>query len=746
MSQTTSVPHTRGPSRRALLGGAAATLVGTGLAGAPGALPVPRAAAAPTGATFAVVTDTHVNRDRPDRTEALQRVMSHIHSRDPGLLVNCGDITDYGVRHDFELYLSCIPSGLRDRAYQVPGNHEVQWNADALSAYRDVFGQTGFTVDHGGIRLIGLDPLESQEWAWRFGRERLDRLADDLASTPEDTPVVVLNHFPLRLGGRAFVQDSDEFVRLVEQHPVRAIFAGHTHRRDVSQWNGLTQVVGRASKGAPVYLWCTDTTDADGDRVLQVSEVQVPVDGGAVEEPLVAIPLDRPGPGADLRPDGIDTIVRNESVRVRVTLPAAASAAGVYARLDPQGGTATDWLGLTREGQRWTGDVDTSALPPGPHEVIVRCGAVDGISHNSTAAFSLEPGRTRVAWEQQLTAPVHGDIAVDGDRIVVGSLSGRVTALDVGPGAAEPVWSRSVGAVLKAPVFTPDGEAVLIGSADHHLYSLARDTGETRWRTDLGAPVACDPVIGEIDGEPHVLVAVASELCCLDLAGAVRWRADLGGVFTGQAWCDGERVHVGSGNGNAHAVDARTGERLWTRDCTPDRDDPYGRLIYGPWAARVRGLPDAGVLVMTFATAFALDAATGEVRWTVDGLHRGPYTAPTVTEHGVLVFDGKNGSAHLLDPATGAELWTDHTVACSYGSSPILHPDGARVTMVSNPGTLVQFDLRRRTAVAKLQVSHTFTTSTPALFTDGDGRDLLVSVAKDGMLRGVVGLEDGTDR
>ena len=732
------------PTRRGLLGTAAATLLGAGLAGTTTVARAEQPAAEPRRATFAVVTDTHINHHHPERTTALARVMEHIHGRDPGFLVNCGDITDNSLREDFELYLSCIPDGLRSKAHHVPGNHEVQWNADAMSAYHEIIGPTRFSLDHGGLHILGLDPLRTQQWSWQFGAELLDFVADDLRGLADDTPVVVMNHFPLRLGGQAYVQDSDDFIRLIESHPVRAVFGGHTHNRAVSQWNGVTQLIGSASVKEPVYYWAEDIADVDGERILQVSEVLVPPDGAATEEVVAGVRLDGPGPGTDLRPTAIEMAVEPDAVRVHVAVPATAPVGQVYARLDPQGGQVADWTRLDQDQQDWTGEVDIGALPPGAHNLIIRSGRGDGVTHDSTVDFAIEPGRTRVAWQRSLDAPVQGGIAADGARIMIGTLSGQVTALDVTAQHGRRRWTRSVGgAVLRAPVFSPDAESVLIGSSDNHLSSLDRNTGRVRWRTDLGDPVTGDLTIGEVDGEPRALAAAGTRLCCLDLSGAVLWRAELGERFAGQAACDGERIYAASGDGHAYAFAARTGERLWRQACT-DRGPDEGRLAHSPWAARIRMFDDGDVLLTTFSSALALDAATGEVRWSFDELHRGLYTPPTITEQGVLVFDGRDGIAYLLDQSTGEPVWHDTTVSRSFGAAPVPRADGT-LLMVANNGLLVEYDLTRPRATALLQVSRTFTTSTPALVTDDDGTEFLVTVAKDGRLSAVTGLRGDTD-
>lgn len=744
-------PYGSGVTRRTFLAGMGAAAVGAsggavtlpGVADAHGHHGDPHASAA----KFAVVTDTHVNLAVPDRTANLARVMRHIAARDPDFVLHCGDIGDYGVEDEFALYRSTIPDALASRLHHVPGNHETQWNADAWEAYHDRFGPAHHSFDAAGLHVLAMDPLVSQQWpAWQFSEGLLEFIDDDLSRVPRGTPIVLFNHFPLSEDW-FYVNNYERLLELIQPYQVRVAFAGHTHHRQIRRFNGLTQVVGNAIINGPVYYWAERTVDVDRDRLV-ITEVVVPATGDVTETVVADAPLTGSGPGGTFGPLRATAAIEAQTIRVSVRAPDDSGIAQLTARPYPQGVAETDWAPLTLTGTRWTGVLDASTLAPGPHRLQVQASDGQDPVWDAVTSVTVPTTTTRVAWTHRLPAQtVMADLAQHDGLVVAATTGGVVEAFEARPAGARTRWRRNVGGVYKGPVFTPAGETVLVGSTDHHLYALRTTSGRTSWRRDLGAPVQCGIAVVTVGGDHRVLVAAGSTLFCLGLDGAVVWRSDLGGTFTGLACTDGQRVYAGSEDGNTYAFEAATGARVWASLTAEHSDTAYDRISYGPWGAQLGILPTGDVLVPMHETVSALDAASGVVRWTVAGLARVEFTRPTITDYGALVFDGKDGTALLLDPVTGARLWTDDTLpfvpgsGASFGSAPVATSDPAVYWMVATSGLLTRIDLGNRKVTAELQVSAAFTTSTAVLVASRDGTSVLVTVNHDGEVNGVAGLE-----
>jgi outer membrane protein assembly factor BamB len=736
---SSSVANPTSVSRRAVLVGSGVGALGLTSGGRVHAL------AGGDSRSFAMLMDVHVNVEEPARTRDLERILRHIESRNPGFILNCGDITDLGAREEFEVYNAAVPDSLRRRMKEVPGNHEQQWNVDALEAYAELIGPARYSFDAGGLHFVALDPVVMMEWGWYFDRDLLAWLERDLRRVPKGRPIILFLHFPMGADWH-YVTNDDDLLRVIEPYPVRGLFVGHAHLTQVSMYNGATQVIGKSLKNGPYYYWA-ERQNGDSGPVLAITEVIVPPEGEVRQQQLATVPLSAPGPGGTLGPLHMTATPDDSEVAVRVKVPRRAPVAEVRARIHIHryGRQSGGWAPLDGSGRDWTGRVDVSALPPGRHTMEVRAVGGDGALYDDTVPFELPSSAAEIGWTTRLDGRVQGALGVRDGVVVAATTKGRVEAFAPSRRANRRLWRTSIGPVYRGPVFTPDGSEVLVPSADHHLYALEAATGVPKWSTDLGAPLAGDVALAVVDGQTRVFIAAGKTLFSLDLAGRVLWSAGLNGVCAGRPECDGERVYVGSGDGNAYAFDARGGQRVWSVQLT-NQTTTYGTVLYGPWACHVRLLPNGAALFTTFTNAVALDGTTGEPRWVGPGDELGTlqllYTPPTLTAHGILLVDGFNGTTHVFDPGTGAQHWQAPALPRNFGAAPVPSPDDDSVYwLVGQSGLLVRIDLANRSVDQVLQVLTTYTQSTPALVGSGSGQVLVVG-GQDGILHGVVGLDE----
>lgn len=741
----TTAPHTPAElptstgqtSRRRFLAASGLTAIATA-AGPVHAAADDTARAAPSagGTSFAVITDTHQNVDIPERAEQLRRVLGELEKRDPAFVLNTGDITDIGTDDEYAVYRSCIPASLKDRMKDVPGNHESQWVTDAMETYRSVIGPTHYSFDAAGLHLVALDPFVQHEFDyWHYGN-LLDWLERDLQRVPKSTPIVLFQHFPTSPDW-LYHTDEDAFLRLINRFNVRVVFAGHIHKTVVSRFNGVTEVTGKAVKSAPNYFWVDRVKDASGNRLV-VTEVTVPADGDPVEQPLATIPLDQPSSGGELGPLTVKAKVNSGTLSITAKHPGKATE--VLARLYPQGGPAPDWTPLTSGRRSWEGTLDVAHLPAGPHRVEVRAINADGGFFHTFAGFALPTGEVQVAWSDPLSGRVQGGLAAHDGLVVAGTTDGLLQAYRPSGSSGRPAWQVDVGPVYKGIRFTEDGDAVLIPSADHHLYAVRPTDGKHLWRTDLGAPLSGEVALISVDDEIVACTAAGHDVVLIDLQGEIRWRSDVGGVSAGTVACDGDLIFTGSGDGNAYALDARTGDIVWSILIQEQGDGTWFDTAYGAWGAHVRLLDDDGVLFTTYNMAYRLDRSTGERVWEM-ATKQGQveYTPPTMTPSGILIFNGQNGSAHLLDPATGEETWSSEVLRTSFGAAPIPTEDPLVFWIVSHHGSLAKIDLADGSITEELQVSTAFTYSTAVLI-ETDAGPQIVAGGQDGVVHGIVGM------
>jgi 3',5'-cyclic AMP phosphodiesterase CpdA len=193
--------------RREFLGLAA--LASAGIAGAvvSSGLPGARAAARKARADeflFLQMSDVHWGFEgaavNPDAGHTFEKAVASVNAlaRQPDFVVFTGDLThttdDAGERRARMKRFREIASGLRAKTVRfMPGEHDA--SLDAGEAYREHFGETHYTFDHGGLHFVALDNVSDPTGS--LGDAQIAWLKKDLARRDREQPIVVLTHRPL---------------------------------------------------------------------------------------------------------------------------------------------------------------------------------------------------------------------------------------------------------------------------------------------------------------------------------------------------------------------------------------------------------------------------------------------------------------------------------------------------------------------------------------------------------------------
>lgn len=320
---------------------------------------------------------------------------------------------------------------------------------------------------------------------------------------------------------------------------------------------------------------------------------------------------------------------------------------------------------------------------------MVYFGSADGF------LYAVAAGDGELRWKFQTGGAIAGAPAVAGETVIVAGRDETVHALDAASGKVR--WTFEMKPTLPTPTewnyFTAppvvDGDQVLVPSGDGHLYALELATGKQRWAFGTedslrAAPLVADGIVYQPSGDDHVYALSAED-------GTLKWKFATAGVgydlsqgyirsdiFTRPSLQDGVLV-VGSRDANVYAIDAATGEKKWT-------------FAYdSTWAMATT--VDEGTVYAGWSTnnkISALDLATGEKRWDFDaGSHT--YTTPLVVGDEVY-FASASGKLHRFDKRTGALKWS-YDVGADLYSSPvyaegriILGTDDGRLVAVSDGG------------------------------------------------------------
>lgn len=304
-------------------------------------------------------------------------------------------------------------------------------------------------------------------------------------------------------------------------------------------------------------------------------------------------------------------------------------------------------------------------------------------------AIDAESGETR--WSTRFDTPLSSGMAHDSARLYVGTRDGEVIAIDREDGSE--AWrARVPSEVLAAPQI--NSQLVVVQSADGTVTALDRLTGEEEWtyssnRPSLtlrgtGTPRVIEPVtIAGFANGRLVTLDNRSGQPLWDMRVAVpqgRTEVDRLVDLDGQPVLSRDgRLFVTSYNGRIMALEATTGEVIWSRDAssylTPLR---VGNYLF---------------TVNEASHVLALDVDSGRVLWESEALEGRDLTAPAFID-GKLALGDSLGYVHLLDATDGtiagrAELGGE-------GISVPLLTNAQRLYALTNDGELAAYDVEPR--------------------------------------------------
>lgn len=321
-----------------------------------------------------------------------------------------------------------------------------------------------------------------------------------------------------------------------------------------------------------------------------------------------------------------------------------------------------------------------------------------GSHHPGTVAATGVPDMGRIVWRVRTGGTVRSSPILVDSTLYVGSSDGLLRALDIASGGER--WSFDTGApVVSAAAVT--GDLVVVANRRHELTALNRHSGTVRWRKETGpdlplawgwegwdyftsSPTVADGVLLFASGN--------GTLYALDPAtGTERWSMATPRRFRATPAVAGGVVYIGGGDGIVRAIDLASGRERWTFETRgaslAAEEFGFDRTQIQSSAAVVDGVVYVG---SRDASVYALDAATGVLRWTQTEGSAWVSASPAVTDSLVVSARSSSTRVHGLDRATGEVRWSVATGALVL-SSPVVA--GSTVYVANGGGTLVALDL-----------------------------------------------------
>ncbi len=316
------------------------------------------------------------------------------------------------------------------------------------------------------------------------------------------------------------------------------------------------------------------------------------------------------------------------------------------------------------------------------------------------------PQPTKIKWQFQTKGQVLSSPAVTSDTVYIGSSDHFLYALNRNSGAEK--WKfKTDGRITSSPAVS-DG-IVYFTCYDGNAYAVDASTGTQKWKFALsgerrfaathlhGAGPNGESMPDPFDfylSSPVLADGIVyfgsgdTNVYALDAAsGQLKWKFKTGDVVhASPALADG-KLYIGSWDSYFYALDAKSGKELW-RFKTGEDAEIHNQVGIQSSAAISDGIVYFGCRDSNF---YAVDAATGKERWRFNNKGSWVIGSPAVGNGKVYFGTSDTALFYALDAKSGAQLFSLGFHGWPLFSSPALTAD--RAYLGSHEGKLFAIDL-----------------------------------------------------
>jgi outer membrane protein assembly factor BamB len=287
--------------------------------------------------------------------------------------------------------------------------------------------------------------------------------------------------------------------------------------------------------------------------------------------------------------------------------------------------------GLTQAWQSPIGGLVYSS-PAVVHGVLY----IGSYDHN---VYALNAGTGAKRWSYTTGNQIFSSPAVVNGVLYIGSSDHRVYALNAATGAKRWIYRTGRGSGIMSSPAVANG-VVYIGAVKS-LYALNAKTGAKLWSYATGHSVYSSPAVA--NGVVYV-GSVGNNIYAIDAAtGAKLWSYDTAAPIYQASPTVANGIVYANSYDSLYALDAATGALRWSSGAV--------------WGNSSPAVANGVVYIGSFdGNVYALDAVTGDQLWsytTGDEVLSSPAVA-----NGVVYIGSTDGNVYALDAATGAKLWS----------------------------------------------------------------------------------------
>jgi eukaryotic-like serine/threonine-protein kinase len=287
-------------------------------------------------------------------------------------------------------------------------------------------------------------------------------------------------------------------------------------------------------------------------------------------------------------------------------------------------------------------------------------GSLVVVGSDNQFLYGLDAQDGRVHWRFAARHPVFSSPAIADGRVYVGeglhyTQDARVYCLDLHTGRL--IWSFQTRSHTESSP-TVVGGRVYIGAGDDGVYCLDAQTGRRLWRfaeghVDSGVLVVGDRVYFGSGYVEDALFCVAAD------DGRLLWKRSTPAPVWGAPSSAAGRVYIGIGTGNFEASDPAPRGEVWCLEAaTGDIVWQFKDVADGVLSA-VALAGGRAVFGARSGVCHALDAATGEALWSYETGGAILATPAVTTTHVIVGSD--DGILRCLDLVDGRRLWSHDT-------------------------------------------------------------------------------------
>jgi outer membrane protein assembly factor BamB len=327
--------------------------------------------------------------------------------------------------------------------------------------------------------------------------------------------------------------------------------------------------------------------------------------------------------------------------------------------------------------------------------------------HTGVYSGAGVPQFSKIKWQFQTRGQVMSSPAVTADTVYVGSSDHFLYALDRNSGGQR--WKFKTESRITSSPAVSNG-VVYLGSFDGNFYAVDAANGALKWKfavpgerrftaTHLhGTVPAAETMPDPFDfflSSPVVWNGAVyfgsgdTSVYALDAAsGQLKWKFKTGDVVHASPAISGGTLFVGSWDSYFYALDAASGTEKW-RFKTGEDPDTHNQVGIQSSAAVADGVVYFGCRDSNF---YAVDAATGKQRWAFNNKGSWVIGSPAVDEGKVYFATSDSAMFHALDAKTGTPIFSLNFKQWPLFSSPAIAGNIAYVG--SHQGKLLAINLK----------------------------------------------------